>query len=187
MKTAKNICWPAFGCAKHPKTGKNSQHQGKCSTQKMVEIHYKLLWHCRVFHGNNGQVLSKSICSPSFINVTSFSSIPYYSNVRLILKKYLEQNSRSITLDTHASTVEHPPHLFCFKPHSAKGCSLMCNNSPPRSLKLYPWHKLAKLFGVCFFFFLVWLCWSCWSFPERKKFNCEGFILSYLDRQWTLQ
>ena len=30
------------------------------------------------------------------INVTSFSSIPYYSNVRLISKMYLEQNFRSI-------------------------------------------------------------------------------------------
>ena len=51
------------------------------------------------------------------IYVTSFFSITKYSNVRLISKMYLEQNSRSITLDIHASTVEHPPHLFRFKPH----------------------------------------------------------------------
>ena len=32
------------------------------------------------------------------INVTSFSSISYYNNVRLISKMHLEQNSCSITL-----------------------------------------------------------------------------------------
>ena len=53
------------------------------------------------------------------IYVTSFSSNPYYSNVRLISKLYLEQNSRSITLDIQASTVERPPYLFRFKQHSA--------------------------------------------------------------------
>ena len=53
------------------------------------------------------------------INVTSFSSIPYFSNMRSISKMYLEQNSHSITLDIHASTVEGPPHPFHFKPHSA--------------------------------------------------------------------
>ena len=31
--------------------------------------------------------------------------------MRLISKMYLEQNSRSITLDIHASTNERPPHL----------------------------------------------------------------------------
>ena len=39
-----------------------------------------------------------------YILVTSFSSIPYYSNVRLISKMYLAQNFHSITLDIHAST-----------------------------------------------------------------------------------
>ena len=49
------------------------------------------------------------------INVTSFSSISYYSNVRLISKIELEQNLQSIKLDVHASANKHPPHLFCFK------------------------------------------------------------------------
>ena len=62
-------------------------------------------------------------CVERLIWVTSFSSIPYYSNVRLISKMYLEQNSCSITLDFHASTNEHPPHLFLFKPHSANKIS----------------------------------------------------------------
>ena len=44
------------------------------------------------------------------IYVTSFSSIPYCSNVRLISKMYLEQNSH--TLDIHTSTNKRPPHLF---------------------------------------------------------------------------
>ena len=51
--------------------------------------------------------------------VISFYSISNYSKVRLISKMYPEKNSRSITLDIHASPVERPPHLFCFKPHSA--------------------------------------------------------------------
>ena len=49
------------------------------------------------------------------INVTSFSSISYYSNVRLISKLELEQNFQSIILDVHASANERPPHLFRFK------------------------------------------------------------------------
>ena len=49
------------------------------------------------------------------INVTSFSSISYYSNVRLISKIELEQNFHSIILDIHASANERPSHLFCFK------------------------------------------------------------------------
>ena len=42
------------------------------------------------------QILHKNVYN---IYVTSFSSIPYYSNVRLISKMYLEQNSHYITLD----------------------------------------------------------------------------------------
>ena len=61
--------------------------------------------------------------SSLMIHVTSSSSIPYYSNLRLISKMYLEQNSLSITLDIHASMKEHPPHLFRFKPHSANKIS----------------------------------------------------------------
>ena len=56
----------------------------------------------------------------SSIYVTSFSSIPYDSNVRLISKMYLEQNNSSITLDIHASTYEHPPHLFSFQAPQCK-------------------------------------------------------------------
>ena len=48
------------------------------------------------------------------INVTSFSSISYYSNVRLISKIELEQNFQSIILDVHASANERPPQLFSF-------------------------------------------------------------------------
>ena len=61
--------------------------------------------------------VSKNLVQSLF--VTSFYSIPYYSNMRLISKMYLEQNSRSITLDIHASMNERPPHLFRFKPHRA--------------------------------------------------------------------
>ena len=39
---------------------------------------------------------------------------------------YLEQNSRSITLDIHASTNERPQHLFRFKPHRAN--KSVCNS-----------------------------------------------------------
>ena len=49
-------------------------------------------------------LLSLPITVATGINVTSFSSIPYYSNVRLISKMYLAQNFHSITLDIHAST-----------------------------------------------------------------------------------
>ena len=51
----------------------------------------------------------------SFIHVTSFSSISYYRNVRLISKIELEQNFQSIILDVHASANECLPHLFRFK------------------------------------------------------------------------
>ena len=57
------------------------------------------------------------------INVTSFSSIPNYSNVRLISKMYLEQKSRSITLDIHGSTHKRPQRVFCFKLHSVNKIS----------------------------------------------------------------
>ena len=43
------------------------------------------------------------------IYVTSFSSISYYSNVRLVSKIELEQNFQSTILDVHASANERPP------------------------------------------------------------------------------
>ena len=46
------------------------------------------------------------------LHVTSFSSISYYSNVRLISKIELEQNFQSITLHVHASANERPPLLL---------------------------------------------------------------------------
>ena len=49
---------------------------------------------------------------PLVINVTSFSSISYYSNVRLISKIELEQNFQSIILDVHASANKRSSHLF---------------------------------------------------------------------------
>ena len=65
------------------------------------------------------QTLNLSLYLSMHVYVTSFSSISYYRNVRLIFKMYSEQNSHSITLDIHASTVERPPHLFLLKLHSA--------------------------------------------------------------------
>ena len=49
------------------------------------------------------------------INVTNFSSISYYSKVRLISKIELEQNFHSTILDIHASANKRHPHLFHFK------------------------------------------------------------------------
>ena len=45
------------------------------------------------------------------MNVTSFSSISYYSNARFS-KIELEQNFHSIILNIHASANERPPHPF---------------------------------------------------------------------------
>ena len=58
----------------------------------------------------------KWICS-SGINVTSFSSIPYYSNERLISKIELVQDLQSIALglDVHASTNKRLFYLPSFK------------------------------------------------------------------------
>ena len=56
-----------------------------------------------------------SVPITSKINVTNFSSISYYSNVRLISKIELEQNVHSIIIDIHASANKRPPHLFHFK------------------------------------------------------------------------
>ena len=47
-------------------------------------------------------------------HVTSFSSISYYSTMRLISKLELEQSSHSIILDIHASANERPQHTLLF-------------------------------------------------------------------------
>ena len=47
------------------------------------------------------------------VHVTSFSSIPYYSNSGIDLKYVIwNRHFRSIILDIHVSGVEHPPHLY---------------------------------------------------------------------------
>ena len=57
-------------------------------------------------------LLLSIVCLCVCIYVTSFYSISYYSNVRLISKIELEQNFQSIILDIHASANEHPLILF---------------------------------------------------------------------------
>ena len=59
-----------------------------------------------------------NICSKKFkktskmIYVTRFSSISYYSNVRLISKIEFEQNFQSTILDVHVSANERPLHIM---------------------------------------------------------------------------
>ena len=56
-------------------------------------------------------------CKIMYVN--SFSSIPYYSNSEIDLKKYiLNKHTRSINVDIHTSTVEHTPTPLLLKPHS---------------------------------------------------------------------
>ena len=58
--------------------------------------------------------------------VTSFSGIPYYSNMRLISKmylEYLEQNSCSITLDIsmlQQTSVPQSPQTFFISIHTVQ-------------------------------------------------------------------
>ena len=73
----------------------------KLSSKGSLDLHVKTVheklkpYQCYICYREFAQV--------KIINVTSFSSVPYYSNVRLILKMYSKQNSRSsltLTLST---------------------------------------------------------------------------------------
>ena len=85
-----------------PPTVYQEEATGILEVSTIPEISFRLLCHtkkrkyCVTDHLRTG------------VHVTSFSSLPYYSNMRLISKMYSEQNSHSITLDIHASTVERP-------------------------------------------------------------------------------
>ena len=63
------------------------------------------------------------------INVTSFSSISFSSNVRLIWKIELEQNFQSTILDIHASANKRPQHLFRFKLRSTNKYGLTLDST----------------------------------------------------------
>ena len=57
------------------------------------------------------------------IHITSFSSISYYSNLRLILKMWQEHRHPFYILDIHVSTTKRPRSLFRFKPVGTKQIS----------------------------------------------------------------
>ena len=62
-----------------------------------------------------GIVVLYLICAVLYhyiVYVTSFFSIPYYSNVRLVSKIELEQDLQSIAWDVHASTNKCPLKIF---------------------------------------------------------------------------
>ena len=62
-------------------------------------------------------IISLSFCWFSYngVYVTNFSSISYYSNVRLISKIELERDLQSIALEVHASTHKLPFYLPPFQ------------------------------------------------------------------------
>ena len=62
------------------------------------EAHFTTLINYQAFQVTIIKLYRKQLSSFSGINVTSFSSISYYSNVRLISKIELEQNFLSIIL-----------------------------------------------------------------------------------------
>ena len=104
------------------------------------------------------------------IDVTSFSSISYYSNVRLVSKIELEQNFQSTILDVHASANERPPHLSLFQAtqhkkyqFKIKGVKVLQVVKKPTSiLLLNPNEHLKKKLNSCLNYFL-------WEFTDLEN------------------